>query len=230
MPQNKRHREGGNIFIIILVAVFLFGALIYTFTRSSQKGSGNLSRQQLEIASQEILSYAQAIENSVNLIRQRGCSENQISFDNPINAGYTNAAAPADSSCDVFDENGGQSTYQSPSPIWTNTAQEWEFNANLQITDLGTTCAGPSCADLAIHLADIPNDLCTQINNELRLGAATIPVDSDYEFGAFTGSFDTTPTDIADEINSAILAERATGCLASTADSENYFYHILMVR
>jgi len=230
MPQNKIKGESGNVFVIILIAVFLFAALIYTFTRSSQKGSGNLNRQQLEIASQEILSYAQAIENGVNLVRQRGCSENQINFDNPINAGYTNAAAPADSSCDIFDENGGQLTYQSPSPIWTNTAQEWEFNANLQITDLGTTCAAARCADLAIHLADVTDDLCTQINNEVRLGTATIPVDADYEFGAFTGSFDSTPTDIADEAGSAILAEQSTGCLASTADSENYFYHILMVR
>ena len=47
MPQNNRQdrrSESGNIFAIVMIGVVLFGALMYTFSRSAKQGDGNLTR------------------------------------------------------------------------------------------------------------------------------------------------------------------------------------------
>lgn len=229
MQRNKIRSQAGNAFILILAGVFLFGALMFTFSRSAQKGTGNLSRQQAKIAAQEILNYARTVEGAVNRVRNNGCSENEISFVNTVVSGYSNASAPVDSSCDVFNSAGGKIEYMSAQNNWTIGANNWQFNSTFQVSDIGNTCASASCADLNVQLGGLNNDVCLHINNLLSLGTPTVPNDSNSDFTAFTGSFGI-PIDVADEAGSSILAKHSSGCVFSNADSENIFYHILLAR
>ncbi|MEM6811556.1 MAG: hypothetical protein AAF549_03720 [Pseudomonadota bacterium] len=220
-------RQSGNVFIIILVGIFLFASLLYVFSRSAQKGTGNIGKQQAQIAAQEILNYARSIEDSLNRLRQRNCSENDISFDNEINTEYFNANSPTDpNKCHIFDDEGGQLIYQSPNKNWTLSEQEWQFNASFQVTDIGTTCNNPSCADLNLHLADITNDICRNINQFVGI-EPEIPTDSTYDLTPFTGRFGN-PEDIADEVTSESLERQTTACVF--VNGENYFYHVLLAR
>lgn len=225
---NLKKTTAGNAFIIILAAVFLFGALIFTFTRSGQKGTGNLSKGQAKIAAQEILNYSLLVEGAVNAVRIKTCSENEINFDTPTLGGYTNTDAPINNHCDIFNNNGGKITFDSAQPNWTNSGNDWSFNAEFQVTDIGTTCAAASCADLAINLQDVQTITCEEINR-LVFDNATIPTDSTFDFTAFTGTF-LSPTDIADEVGSAVLEGQSTGCFFSTETSQNIFYHVLLAR
>lgn len=229
MPQNNLKSQSGNVFILILAGVVLFGALMFTFSRSADKGTGNLTRQQARIFAQEILSYAKTVEGAVDRVRRNGCSENEISFANAIVAGYSNTDAPGDGSCDVFATTGGKIEYTPPQNNTTTGTNNWQFNSTFQVTNVGNTCASASCADLSINLNNITGTVCQGINNLLEVGTATPPTDSDYDFTAFTGSF-AAPTDIADEAGSAPLAGRQSGCVYSTADDENIFYHVLLAR
>jgi len=229
MPQNKsNYSQKGNAFIIILAGVFLFAALMFTFTKSGQKGTGNLTKNQAKIAAQEILNYAQLVEGAVDLVRRNGCSENEINFSNAFISGYSNTAAPSNGSCDVFNSAGGKATFQDAQGNWTTGTNNWVFNAQFQITDIGSTCASASCADLSLNLEGLQTNVCQEINKSL-FGDASIAVDNNYDATNFIGSF-STPTDIADEAGSSALAGVSTACFFSTADSQNIFYHVLLAR
>ena len=229
MPLNKKQSQSGNVFILILAGVVLFGALMFTFSRSADKGTGNLSRQQARIAAQDILSYAKAVEDAVDRVRRNNCSENDISFVNTVVSGYSNTSSPVDGSCDVFNNAGGKIEYIPAQSNVTTGTNNWQFNSVFQVTDVGDTCATASCADLSLGLNNVTGAVCQGINNLLEIGTATPPVDSDYNFSEFTGSFGV-PVDIADEAGSAPLAGRQSGCFYSTADDQNIFYHVLLAR
>jgi hypothetical protein len=229
MPQNKNHSQSGNVFIIILVAVFLFGALMFTFSRSGSQGGSSISKQEAKIAAQEILNYARLVEGAVDRVRRNGCSENEISFENDTVAGYTNPNAPVDKSCHVFDDNGGKIEYTLPQDAWNTGSEQWQFNSSFQVTGVGKTCSTPNCSDLNLHTNKLKNNICLSINQLLNINTDTIPIDSDYSFSAYIGSF-SNPTDISDELNSNILQNQPTGCFFSTADNQNFFYHVLLAR
>lgn len=71
MPLSKANTQSGNVFVIILVAVTLFAALMFTFSRTGSQDTGNLTKQQAKIIAQEILNYAQLVEGAVNRVREK---------------------------------------------------------------------------------------------------------------------------------------------------------------
>lgn len=124
-----RAGERGNAVIFILIAVALFAALAYTFTRSARTGQGNMTAGQAKLKAQELATFMQNVGQGVEKLRQRGCSINDISFaypgsisgmswmDDPGNP----ITAPADESCHVFRPAGANvamnitlSDYQAP--------------------------------------------------------------------------------------------------------------------
>lgn len=71
------------------------------------------------MAATEILNYARLVEQAVDKLRRKGCSEDQLSFENDtlLNSGITyigriiNSQSPVDKSCHVFHDNGGKIEY-----------------------------------------------------------------------------------------------------------------------
>lgn len=227
MPQNKiSSHQSGNVFVIILITIILFAALMYSFTRNTRTSVSNLSQHQVKIAAQEILNYARIAEEEVNIVRQKGCSEEDISFENNFVSGYRHFPLPP-RICQIFDTEGGQMIYIAPEDDWTNSTQQWQFNAQFQIEGIATTCNNASCADLNIHLEDVDSGICAEINSILNVDSPTIPSDSGYDFTTFIGDF-AVPTDLADETSSSALRGQSTGCVR--VGSINYFYHILLAR
>jgi len=224
-------KQSGNVFVIILIGVVLFGALLYTFTRTAQTSAGNLTAQQAEIAAQEILNYARLLEGAVDRVRQNGCAESEISFENPITVGkYSNTNAPADNSCHIFEPEGGGLTWQD-SPHGT----PYIFNAYC-ISGIGglATCADADL-DLLFFLVDVDMAICLEVNNRVNAIDKTIaPTADDFNFSiaddGFEGSF-APSTNVL--LNGATIDNFSTGCGTDNAgdhDTENIFYHTLLVR
>lgn len=114
-----RNDEGGNALIFILIAIALLGLLTVTLSRSGDSTNDTGDFEQNQIAASEILAYAKSIENAVQSLLARGCSENEISFwhDSDGNGtedggdDYYNDKSPTDRFCHVFDVAGAGMTF-----------------------------------------------------------------------------------------------------------------------
>lgn len=214
-PRNDK--ESGNALIFILIAIALLGLLTVTLSRSGDSTNDTGDFEQNQIAASEILSYAKSIENAVQMLLARGCSENDISFwhDSDGNGtedgsdDYYNPNSPTDRSCHVFDVAGTGLTYRSPSPL---------FSGALQITDVET-----SRAELLFILEDQSSEVCNQINN---LSGAPV-IDEVYSTPTlFTGNFSN-----ASAVGTSGETEGATtACFTDTNTSTNALYHVLHAR
>ena len=244
---NKINPQSGNVFIIILIGIILFAALAYTFTRSGQTGTGNLTAQQTEIAAQEILNYARLIENAVNRLRQNGCSENEISFESAGLTGHANAGAPGDNSCHIFDTNGGQVTYQDPADNWLDNAFSASgFYGDYYFSkacvrgvggDSGSVSENAFCnspnnngEELLFVLPYLDQAVCEKINQKLYRDT-TIPTDATSPYAMnedFDGDYSSS-NEIANNAND--FDKRSSFCFNSAGATTKFdFYHVLLAR
>lgn len=250
MPRNK-HTQSGNVFMIVLVGVILFAALGYTFSRSMQKGAGNLSRQQAKVAAQEILSYARLVEGAVDRVRRNGCSESEIDFDNATVNGYSNTSTPADRSCSIFHDNGGKITYTAPSTTYfdsdyigetynngDNIWGEYVFHQGTCINGFSDNVCDRASNDLLLVTYFLNKDVCIALNNILNNAHAkqAPPQLTDTRFhtssaGKFDGSF----TQFTRRMTPSATDNQASYCVEASsvfpAGPDTYhFYHILLAR
>lgn len=226
--------ESGNVFVFVVLGIVLFAALMFVVSRGMTESPGALSGKTAKLAAADMLDYAQKLERTVERLQQRSISENDLSFENPVVAGYANGNC-VDSSCKVFDPAGGGLSYLKPNPDWLDLAadanRDWVFANADAYQDIGTTCAADSCADLALILWPIKKDLCVMINDQLGIDnpGGNPPTDTDIAGGQFTGSFNYAQT-VGDEAGGAALKGKDTGCLTQTANGVHFFYHILISR
>lgn len=165
MPQNNtaRSRERGNVFIFILLGVVLFAALSYTVARGMRGDTvSSMSERQEDLAITEIVNYAQRMENAISRLRRKGCSENDISFEQASVAGYTNAGSPGDNTCHVFHTSGGRMKWTDP-PDGFNDGSPWLFTGSVRIYDLGPGM------ELLMLLPRISQQSCMKINDRLNI-------------------------------------------------------------
>jgi hypothetical protein len=109
-------KQAGNAIILILIAIFLFGALAAAFTRGMRAGQGSLSANQARLAASEIADYFNTADKAIQKLRRRGCSEDDINFMHSEYTSYfytTNqpqiepSTSPPDGSCKLFESTGG---------------------------------------------------------------------------------------------------------------------------
>lgn len=230
MPKNMIKQQG-NVFIMILAAIFLFGALAFTFSQGASKGEGNLSKHQARLAAQEILNYGRSIEQAVDRVRRNGCSENEISFDNDVQAGFTNANAPIDNACHIFHEDGGRVLFSSPVLNWLDQAYSAEatfgdalFTGNIIFVNSGT-----AATELVYYIPFLKKTVCKEINKALNITGA-IPVDAfGGGVGNFTGTYSaSTIPNIGDE--ETALQNLNSFCIRRGAAGEYVFLQALFIR
>lgn len=230
LPNKARHNERGNVFIFILMGVVLFAALSFTVARGMRGDTANsMSDKQANLAASEILGEAQKVERSVNRIRNKGVSENDISFENSadyINTACDTGADPSFPRCQIYNPQGGGLSYKSPAT--KTTSNEWHFTGATCIADIGTGTTGcnsdndTSNEELLMVLTDINETVCTQINK--RLNISGIPADSGGGASTtkFTGTF-ANNTEI-------ILAGGPYPTACYSRAGQNDFYHVLIAR
>ncbi len=225
--------QAGNAVLFILIAVALFGGLAYTFMRGAKTGQGNLSIGQQKIYAEEVINYANLITRTVDKLRSRGCSENEISFEDPALSGYANGSTPVDNSCKVFHSSGGNIAYVAP-PVTcippkchATLGTNWVFSSAVRINNIGTVNSEllmrmiipPESKELCKYINDLSQ--VTNPSNEPPVSTTTTNITS-----VATGSFANT-----DVVTSTDIDGKYTGCYKShTSTSDFYFFKVLIAR
>ncbi len=156
--------QSGNVFLIILIGIGMFAALMFTFSRGIQQGTEGLSGRQAELAASDIVSYGQQVQRGVERLIARGISETDISFANPVDTNYTNPHCSGDNRCLVFHPDGGAVAWKSPPQGVNYTSADYFIGPNRVGSADGTTLnIGTSARDLVIMLP-VNEAVCAAIN------------------------------------------------------------------
>jgi len=225
--------QKGNALFLILIAVALFAALSYAVTQSGRSGGG-VDKEKLILQASQVIDYVGQVEQTISRMRLiNGCADTDISFENPITAGYTNATSPADKSCHVFDPEGGGLSYNAPNSAWfdlTHSAearyQEWFFTGRPMIWSQGT-----DASELMIALPYITLELCQELNKKLGTSIPpTLENDGPYDLTIpFVGAY--VPSGPGPDANDGEYTNCVEGDGTTFLTAGGYhFYHILIAR
>lgn len=244
--QHISHSESGNILIMILVAIVLIGVLTAAIQSSSRQEGSTIDEEALIIRTTEVQRYASELERAVNYIMQDGKSESDLRFAHPnfTHSDYGDLSADPDPSDQVFHMSGGAAEFRDP-PDGINDGSEWEFYGGTHIPGMGT-----GRAELIAVLPNVTQAFCDRINQIngqtgtpadtgasaasgadpgscLHIGALG-RFDDAQQFYTTVNTVDDTTFEDAPESTEAAPAPQA--CVVCTLDSENHFYHVLLVR
>lgn len=181
MKNNKnrathRRSEAGNAFYMILIAVVLFGALMYSFSRNARQGQSNLSSKQAEILAGEVIDYAQRMERAVGRLIGQGCSEQELSFATPAISAYpANPDAPVEETCHVFSAAGGNLRARAPADLLPGVSGfDIRPSGGASLENIGTWDAGDASPhqDLVVWIGPLSEDICLKINRMIGLEGA----------------------------------------------------------
>ncbi len=171
--KSRTPAQSGSILFYILIGIVLFAALSFTMSRINRGGSNFAGAEQLGLRAGEILDYARSLRTAAQTLQAAGIPDTLISFENPQEAGYTNASCAKDS-CKIFERGGGGLSYTDPLVMWLDESRSaspnfghWLFSGLNAVTDIGTDGAGNSSVELLAILPWIKKDLCVKLNDLL---------------------------------------------------------------
>src|SRR6056297_860785 len=114
MTRHVFGKENGNAVFLVLLAIALLAALTFVASNDSSTSANNLTRERARLLAAEILEFSNAVAHAVAQLRLRGCAADEISFENDIDANYTNNNAPTDNTCHVFHVSGAGVNWGDP--------------------------------------------------------------------------------------------------------------------
>ncbi len=237
-PPDRRDMQRGSALFMILMAVALFAALAFTFSRGLQQGSENLSERQADLAATDILGFASKAERTTgSMLQVRGRSEVDLNFEG-LDGIYTNTYCSAEA-CKFFSSSGGGVIPVYPMKRWLDPAQNsesyygsWYVTARFCVQDVGpsSSCTGSDGTDLLLILPYLQKRLCEKLNMKLGIDspvpviAAPGSIDAG---GKFNGSFNPGSQVVW---NDAALNGRSVGCFFDSSLSTHHFYQVLIPR
>jgi hypothetical protein len=175
MGMRRTRADAGIAIGPILFIIAILGLLASAIAAGSGAFTASTSTAGAKANAQTIISYANEMAFAVEyLIQGNGCDETQINFQNSIfrsssSAPYTNATAPGDGSCDVFNPNGGRmEVRQMPVDAFTScctgNVSSYEYRYP-RLTGTRGTAGNSTNADLWMMIGDIKRDVCLELNN-----------------------------------------------------------------
>lgn len=165
MDRNNTHiinnAQSGNVLLIILLAVFLIGALTVAI-QGTQGTSATIDKETLLLRATDVKRYASELERGMGYILQNSTSETDIRFAHPdADPDYGDLSADTDKSDQMFDKQGGGVTYRA-APAGINDGSPWEFYGNTALPEVGS-----DEADLIAVLPKVTAEFCAQINKSI---------------------------------------------------------------
>lgn len=245
----KSTNQQGNALFLILIAVALFAALSFAITKSSSTGASvDPERARLVLAS--VMQYVGSIEMTIGRLKlTNGCKDNEISFENPIKAGYINASAPVSKKCHVFDPEGGGLAWQNaPKELALGNGSSygvWRISGTGEVGGVGEAARAEIVMFIAIDDGSswgatkgrLHEQFCYLVN---KMGGVT-PLDSGNTLNIgnlanFQGAFGdaalpNSGSSIGDDAPTDVFRGKHTGCLWGMSHSgAQLFYHVLLAR
>ena len=162
---NQRGIAIGPILFIMAILAVLAAAI----AAGSGSFSGDTSAISAKAQASAILEYANEVKFAVDRVLAKGCTDTEISFENPIVSGYENPNAPSDKPCHVFDVNGGGIVWKNPpsgidlSSVPLNY-QSYVFTGYMNLMG-GAVTNNAANGDIAILLPGLSDGICNAIIN-----------------------------------------------------------------
>jgi hypothetical protein len=241
------YKNQGNAIVIILVMIALIAALTSVAMRTSSRNS-NMDGETARIQAENIMRQAKNLESGIiKLTTVNRCSENEISFENTITTrSYTNASAPTNKRCHVYDLAGSGQSYTAVNEAVLDGSKntrsdygEWVFTGTHCVLEIGSnddsTCTDSELALVSI-IPHINLQTCLAINNLNGItNPSGLPPIEVYDETAteFIGSFATSTDPEIGELTGTELIGHTTGCFENSSGSWNdsyIFYHVLLAR
>lgn len=235
--QIKPRRQSGNVLFVILIAVALFAALSYVVTQE-RTGTKDISEDKANLLASQITSYASSVAGAVLRLKNiGGCTDEMISFENPLVSGYLNSNAPADKHCHVFHPSGGGLSFQSNfGGIDTKTV----ISARFQINGLYTATLTPGNLynDLALYML-VDEKTCAAVNKLMGFSVKGLAIDNQLPTTQYwTGTYNMSPIDGAPDDGETVSGARSfymrghiSACWKYGGDTTTHvFYHVLVAR
>ncbi len=176
--------QSGNALFYILIAIAMLAALSYAISGSMRTGSLGLSKEQSNIAANEIMAYGNALSNAMqNLTLIEGCDITEISFEHNADSAYNNASSPTGEECHIFKENGAALSVAKP-PENANDGSAYIYSS-IFVHALGNgydndQCSTSDCAEIVLFLKNLNKSVCDAINSKLGIetSSGAIPTDT----------------------------------------------------
>jgi|AntRauTorcE11897_2_1112592.scaffolds.fasta_scaffold02731_9 hypothetical protein len=239
--------QRGNALFLVLIAVALFAALSYAVTQSG-RGSGDISREKVQIQAAQIIQYVGSVEQTVQRMVLLGTPENELDFysdqrihGNGVVRTMDNTLC-TDTSCQIFHPNGGGVVYQH----FDASGESNPLPSGYGATDLTPGHHMPLIApiygvgtplpEIVLQFRAVKPEICREINRKFGLPAEIT------EEG-YIWLFDDDPT--ADLENTVVTANMFGGdaaapelegartfCVDAPTDTHDgiYLYHVLRAR
>lgn len=228
----KTANSKGNALWFVLIAIGLLSALTLTLTRTG--GDTAYNDEQAAIMASTMQRQAITIKNGIDELLSRGCSINEINFDQEIVTSYDNTGAPADDRCNLFHTNGlGLNWPVLAGDAFTGSAprDRWRFTGANRIVGVGTDCANGPCNEL-LMTAEIGAgyaNVCNKLNEAGGITSPPFPEDTDISsssgvrwVGSFTGN-----TLVGDEANGTAMVGKKSACFYDSTDFYYVYYFVL---
>jgi hypothetical protein len=231
MTMSKPHiysPERGSALVFILIAVALFAALSFAISQQSDSGKSLLTEKTNLLAS-DVMDMGNRMTESVAKLRLHGVQIEQVSFQNDIVTGYTNAACNTDK-CKIFDYDGGERDWEKPTTDISNGVN-WGYTGDLSINQVGT-----ASADLIAILPNISLVLCNRLNKMVGI-TNDPPQFNGVAADKYVGAFAVAPINLSDPIINGktaacieLTTPSGTALTGITASPIYAYYQVLSVR
>lgn len=183
----RREKQSGSLIIWIFAAIFLFGALSYTVSKSTRSGITGLGNEKAQLAATEIITYGNAVRNAVKMLQINGIPLQTLDFrmHNLYDLGGTNLqnlygnVLCTNNSCKVFSTNGGGIKpeqfyeYGRATPSWTHPSYTQPGGVGFSISRVEGF--GTNAPDVIMRIAVIDPAICTAINKMANIEGAVYP-------------------------------------------------------
>jgi hypothetical protein len=164
--------QKGNVFVYILIAVGLFGALMFVLSKSSSQNDAGteLSEGESKIAAGEIIAYAASATNAIAQMQQTGATVQMIDFMLPADTHFEDAPTIYK----LFHPDGGGLNYK-PLPAKASADDKTGLAAGYYIGRFNNIQWTPTTAqDVVFTAYEIKEPVCKELNKKVA-GISTIP-------------------------------------------------------
>jgi hypothetical protein len=221
---------GGNIFVMIFVAILLIGLL--TVALRGFGGKESITDEDLLIEASNAARYGAELASAVDFVLKSGASENDLRFAPPSGGPAEYGAITTTPTAQIFSRSGGNAEYRrAPSRIMAGGSNIWEFYGTTAIPEVGS-----DRPELIAVLPDVTQKFCEKVNQSLGLTGQ--PDDSitgtnpDCLYGGATYRFGNSAqfSSAANVLDSSSYSKRpmTQGCV--TCSGVYHYYYVLMSR
>ncbi len=164
--------QNGNVFIYILIAVVLFGALMFTLSKSASEDdpTSELDDGNVKIAANEIWAFSSSVSSAISQMEQADATADQIDFILPSDAAFNTAP----NIYKLFHPDGGGVNYRAL-PAKANADDGAGLAAGYYVGRFNSIEWTPSTAnDIVFTAFEIQQNVCAEINRKVT-GSTAIP-------------------------------------------------------